>query len=213
MKQDEETDRPREEFANALTHGAGAIASIVALVILVVLAARSGDPFRITSVAIYGVTLLTLYIASTLYHAARRPVVKARLKVFDHSAIFLLIAGTYTPFTLGVLRGGWGWSLFGVVWGLAAIGITLKLFFTGRFRLVSTLAYIAMGWLAVMAAGPFMHRLQPAALAWLVAGGLAYTAGTPFYQRARFRYSHAVWHLFVLGGSICHAIAVGVQLA
>jgi hemolysin III len=132
--------------------------------------------------------------------------------VLDHSAIYLLIAGTYTPFTLGVLRGAWGWSLFGVIWGLAVAGITFKLFFTGRFRLASTLIYVGMGWLGLVAAGPLVRQLSPAALVWLVAGGLAYTAGTPFYQAGRFRYAHAVWHAFVLAGSACHVIAVAIQL-
>ena len=201
-----------EELANALTHGAGAIASVVALSILVVLAARGGDPFEIVSVAIFGATLLILYLASTLYHAARTATAKARLKVFDHCAIHLLIAGTYTPFTLGVLRGGWGWSLFGVVWGLAVAGVTFKLFFTGRFRLVSTIIYIGMGWLGLIAAGPLVREVTPLALLWLVAGGIAYTAGTPFYHANRFRYSHAVWHAFVLTGSVCHVVAVGLVL-
>ena len=201
-----------EELANALTHGARAIASVVALSILVVLAARGGDPFEIVSVAIFGATLLILYLASTLYHAARTVTAKARLKVFDHCAIYLLIAGTYTPFTLGVLRGGWGWSLFGVVWGLAVAGVTFKLFFTGRFRLVSTIIYIGMGWLGLIAAGPLVREVTPLALLWLVAGGIAYTAGTPFYHANRFRYSHAVWHAFVLTGSVCHVVAVGLVL-
>jgi hemolysin III len=201
-----------EELANALTHGVGAIASILALSILVVLAARGGDPFEIVSVAIFGATLLILYTASTLYHAARTARAKARLKVFDHCAIYLLIAGTYTPFTLGVLRGGWGWSLFGVVWGLAVAGVTFKLFFTGRFRLVSTIVYIGMGWLGLIAAGPLVREMTPLALIWLVGGGFAYTAGTPFYHSNRLRYSHAVWHAFVLTGSVCHVVAVGLIL-
>ena len=204
--------RSREEIANTITHGIGVPASIVALVILVVRAARGGEAREIVGVAIFGATLCTLYLASTLYHAARHPRVKARLKVFDHSAIYLLIAGTYTPLMIGGLRGAWGWSLFGVIWGLAMLGIGFKLVYTGRFRLVSTLVYIAMGWLALIAAVPLWRSLEPAALAWVVAGGIVYTAGTPMYQAGRFRYAHALWHLFVLGGSVCHAIAIGVQL-
>jgi hemolysin III len=185
---------------------------VIVLSVLVVLAARGGDVWEIVSVAVFGATLSLLYLASTLYHAARNPRSKARLKVFDHSAIYLLIAGTYTPFTLGVLRGAWGWSLFGVIWGLAVVGITFKLFFTGRFRLASTLIYVGMGWLGLIAAGPLIRNLNPVTLIWLVAGGLAYTAGTPFYQAGRFRYAHAVWHAFVLAGSACHVVAVATQL-
>jgi hemolysin III len=202
----------REEWANTLTHGIGAVASVVAMSVLIRLAVRGGDAWEILGAAVFGGALITLYVASTLYHAARRPHIKARLKIFDHCAIYVLIAGSYTPFMIGALRGGWGWSLLGVIWGLAAVGISFKLFFTGRFQLVSTLVYLAMGWLVVIAAGPMIQNLHPATLAWLIAGGLAYTIGTPFYQAGRFRYSHALWHLFVLGGSICHAVAVGIQI-
>ena len=202
----------REELANAVTHGVGSLASVAAFAVLVTLAARAGDVWQIVSVAVFGATLVLLYLASTLYHAARDPHTRHRLKVLDHSAIYLLIAGTYTPFTVGVLRGAWGWSLFGAVWGLAVLGITFKLFFVGRFRLLSTLVYLAMGWIALIAAGPLLRQLSPGALGWLLAGGVAYTAGTPFYHAGRFRYSHAVWHAFVLAGSACHVIAVGTQL-
>lgn len=211
MERSNRVDR-RVEFANALTHGVGACASVAALTIMVVMAARSGDAFEIVGVAIFGASLFLLYLASTLYHAASRETMRARLKVFDHCAIYLLIAGTYTPFTIGVMRGGWGWSLFGVIWGLAVAGITFKIFFTGRFRLISTLIYVGMGWIALIAAAPLVRTLSPAALFWLVAGGIAYTAGTPFYQLNRFRYSHAVWHGFVLAGSVCHVIAVGLEI-
>lgn len=199
------------ELANVLTHGVGFVASVMVLPVLVVLAARGGDPFEIVSAAIFGTTLVILYLASTLFHASEHPRIRRGLEIFDHCAIYLLIAGTYTPFTLGTLRGGWGWALFGVVWGMAVLGVVFKLFFTGRFRLFSTLVYLAMGWLCVIAAAPFLERLHPLALAWLVAGGVAYTVGTPFYQTERFRYSHAVWHGFVLLGSACHVVAVGVQ--
>jgi hemolysin III len=209
---DDELTRTNEELANTLTHGTGAVASVVALVVLVILAARGGDAWEIVSVALFGATLIALYVASTLFHAAIDPRAKARLEVFDHGAIYLLIAGTYTPFTIGVLRGGWGWSLFGVIWGLALAGIAFKVFFAGRFRLTSTLIYLAMGWLVIIAAGPMLRQLDPVTLGWLLAGGLAYTAGTPFYHTTRFRYAHAVWHVFVLAGSVCHVIAVGVQL-
>ena len=202
----------REELANAATHAAGVVASAVTLPVLIVLAARAGDVWKIVGASVFGVTLVLLYLASTLYHASRDPRARLRLRILDHCAIYLLIAGTYTPFALGALRGGWGWSLLGIVWGLAVGGIVFKLFFTGRFRLTSTIVYVAMGWLGVVAAGPLIAQLSPAALAWLVAGGIAYTAGTPFYHAARFRYAHTIWHSFVLVGSVCHAIAVGLQL-
>jgi hemolysin III len=201
-----------EEAVNAVTHGVGAAAGAIALAVLVVLAARGGDARDIVSVSIFGATLVLLYLASTLYHAARDPRTRARLKVLDHAAIYLLIAGSYTPFALGALRGGWGWSLFGVIWGLAVAGIMFKLYFTGRFRLASTLIYIGMGWLGLVAAVPLIASLSAMTLFWLVAGGLAYTAGTPFYQAGRFRYAHSVWHVFVLAGSACHVVAVALQL-
>ena len=207
----DESETRREEIANALTHGAGAVASLVGGVVLIVLAAVYGDAWKVVSSAVFSATLVLLYTASTVYHAARRPAVKARLKVFDHCAIYLLIAGTYTPFTLLGLRGGWGWSLFGVAWGLAVAGVVFKLFFTGRFPRVSTALYLAMGWMVVVAIVPMIERLSPSVLAWLVAGGLAYTAGTVFYHNRR-PYAHAIWHLFVLAGSACHFVAVAQQV-
>jgi hemolysin III len=201
-----------EEIANSLTHAAGLIASIAGTAILIVLSALNGTARHIVGSAIFGATLVLLYTASTLYHSVRSQRVKARLRVMDHCAIYLLIAGTYTPFTLVGLRGGWGWSLFGVVWGLAVAGLVFKLFTTGRFARLSTAVYLAMGWLGLVAAVPLAQRLSPVTLAWLVAGGIAYTAGTPFYHNRRIRYAHAVWHVFVLAGSVCHAIAVATQL-
>lgn len=204
--------RPREELANLLTHAVGLLASAAAAAVLVVLAALGGDPWRIVGTAVFGATVVLLYTASTLYHAARSERLKARLQVFDHCAIYLLIAGTYTPFTLVGLRGGWGWSLFGVIWGLAMAGVVFKLFFTGRFPRVSTAVYVGMGWLALVAAGPMLSRLPAATLGWLVAGGVAYTAGTAFYLSRRIPYAHAIWHLFVLAGSVFHALAVATQV-
>jgi hemolysin III len=195
-----------------VSHGVGLVGSLLAGTILIVLAALGGDAWRIVSVSVFATSLVALYTASTLYHAARRPRVRARLKVLDHAAIYLLIAGTYTPFMIGELRGGWGWSLFGVIWGLAVVGIGLKLVFTGRFRLISTAVYVAMGWLVLVGIVPVARSLDPMALAWLAAGGVAYTAGTPFYHSRRLPFAHAVWHLFVLAGSFCHIVAVGVLL-
>lgn len=202
---------PREELANGLTHGAGIIASTVGAIILIGLASEAGTT-EVVAVSVFAASLILLYSASTLYHTSGNEKARSRLKVFDHCAIYVLIAGTYTPFTLVGLRGAWGWSLFGVIWGLAAAGVVFKLFFTGRFKRVSTGIYIAMGWLIVIAAAPTVRALAPATLAWLFAGGIAYTGGTFFYHNKRIPYTHAIWHVFVLAGSVCHAIAVGLQL-
>ena len=202
------TQSPAEEFWNTLTHGVGAVAALAGGAVLITLAALYGDVWQLVSAAVFALTLILLYVASTLFHAVRGEVAKARLMVLDHCAIFLLIAGTYTPFTLGPLRGAWGWTLFGLVWGLAALGIVFKLFFTGRFRLVSTLLYLALGWMVIVAYVPMTQQLASTTLLWLVAGGLSYTAGTPFYMSRRLPFAHGIWHLFVLGGSACHFAAV-----
>lgn len=190
----------------------GVFAALVGGAALVVHASLGGDPWRIAGVSVFAFALVALYAASTAYHAARSERIKRRLKVLDHCAIYLMIAGSYTPFLLNDLRGPWGWSLFGVIWGLALAGMVFKLFFTGRFRLVSTLVYVMMGWLALVAIVPMLRNMHMVTLGWMLAGGIAYTAGTPFYHAVRMRYSHAVWHLFVLAGSVCHAIAVATQL-
>jgi hemolysin III len=202
----------REELASAWTHGLGATAALAGGAILITLAALHGDGWQLASAIVFGVALLLLYIASTLYHAIHHPVVKGRLKVFDHCAIYVLIAGTYTPFTLIGLRGPVGWWLFAAIWTLAFAGVVFKLHFTGRFKRLSTMIYIAMGWLIVVAAKPMLAALDAWTLGWLLAGGLCYTLGTVFYHRPLMRYSHAVWHLFVLGGSLCHYIAVMAQV-
>jgi hemolysin III len=201
----------REEAANVATHAAGLVASIVGVVVLVYLGVVRGEVLHVASAGLYGATLVALYAASTLYHAFREPGVKRVLRVLDHCAIYLLIAGTYTPFVLVGLGGGWGWALFGVVWAMAAAGIVFKVFATGRFAVASTAAYVAMGWLGVVAIGPLVRSLPGAALAWLLAGGVAYTAGTFFYHR-KIPYSHALWHVFVLAGSICHFVAIGLYV-
>lgn len=198
----------REEVANALTHGLGAVAALAAGAVLITLVALHGDGWQLAGTIVFCAALLLLYVASTLYHAIPHPVAKARLKVFDHCAIYVLIAGTYTPFTLIGLRGAWGWSLFAVIWTLAVAGVVFKLFFTGRFKLLSTLIYIAMGWLVLVAIVPMTRALDAWALGWLFAGGLAYTAGTFFYMSRRIPYAHTVWHSFVIGGSTCHFLAV-----
>lgn len=203
----------REELANTLTHGAGALLSLIAGVGLIALSAGTGDPWRIVGAAVFSLALVLLYTASAVYHGAPGGPAKFRLEILDHCAIFLLIAGTYTPFTLVSLRGPWGWSLFGVVWGLALAGVILKLIFATRFKLLSTMIYIGMGWLVVVAAGPLMQALPPSTLALLVAGGVAYTAGTIFYHNQRLPFAHAIWHLFVIAGSVCHFLAVGAVVA
>ncbi|MDR7133725.1 hemolysin III [Lysobacter niastensis] len=202
----------REEFANALTHGLGATAALAGGAVLITLAALYGDGWQLASAIVFGTSLLLLYLASTLYHAVQHPVVKGRLKVFDHCAIYLLIAGTYTPFTLIGLRGPWGWSLFAAIWSLALAGVVFKLFYTGRFKLLSTGIYIAMGWLVIVAIKPLLGALDGWTLGWMFAGGAFYTLGTVFYHRPSLPYSHAIWHLFVLGGSVCHYVAVMAQV-
>lgn len=202
----------REELVNAITHGVGVVASLVGGAVLVTLAAMFGDGRSLASAIVFVTTLVLLYTASTLYHAFRQEHIKARLKILDHCAIFMLIAGTYTPFTLIALQGGWGWWMFGIIWSLAVMGIVFKLFFTGRFKRLSTLIYIAMGWLVVVAIGPLVEALPGWTLAWLFAGGIAYTAGTFFYHRPGLRYAHAIWHLFVLAGSVMHFTAVAMHV-
>ena len=197
-----------EELANAITHGVGLALSLVAAPVLIVSAAATSDPWRIVAASIYAATLIALYLASTLYHSARRPDVKALLRRVDHAAIYLLIAGTYTPFTLVTLRGPWGWTLFGVVWALAIAGVLLKSRFGARLPTLSTIVYLAMGWMIVLAIRPLMHAVSPAGLAWLALGGALYTGGVVFYVWERIRFGHAVWHLFVIGGSVAHFAAV-----
>lgn len=197
-----------EELANALTHGLGLVASLVAGPVLLLAAVSRGDTWQILGCSVFVVSLLTLYTASTLYHALPSSPAKQVLQILDHSAIYLLIAGTYTPFTLGVLRGAWGWSLFGVVWGLAATGILFKSVFGLRFPRTSTALYLAMGWLALLAVRPLRATIPQAGLDLLLIGGLLYTVGVIFFAWERPRYNHFVWHLFVLGGSTCHFLAV-----
>lgn len=198
----------REELANSLTHGLGVALSIAGLVLMVVFSSRFGDAWHVVSTAIFGATLVLLYTSSTLYHSFRGERIKQVLQKIDHAAIFLLIAGSYTPFVLVTLRGPWGWSLFGVVWGLAIVGVALKFWHAGRFRLVSTLIYIGMGWLVLVAFNPLSAALPAGGLRLLIAGGLCYTGGAAFYLWKSLPYQHALWHLFVMAGSACHWAAV-----
>jgi hemolysin III len=201
-------EEPREERVNSALHGLGAALALAGLSVMVVRAACHGDAWQVVAVAIFGASLFLLYLASALYHGAVRPRAKAVLEILDHSAIYLLIAGTYTPFALVSLRGPLGWTIFGIAWAMAVGGIVMQVAFPGRYRGLMTLLYIVMGWLAVPAAKPLMAMLPGAALAWVVGGGLFYTLGVYFYYRKRFPFSHAVWHLFVLAGSLCHFIAI-----
>ncbi|HRQ67017.1 MAG TPA: hemolysin III family protein [Candidatus Syntrophosphaera sp.] len=197
-----------EEIANSITHGTGVGLSIAALVILVVFAARKGDTWKIASFSVYGATLIILYLASTLYHAITHPGLKRFFRVLDHCSIFLLIAGTYTPVTIGVMRGAWGWTLFGVIWALAIVGINLKIFALDRRKKLSLLIYLLMGWMIVIAVKPLLSYLEPASLIWLFVGGACYTLGIIFFVLKKLPFAHSVWHLFVLGGSICHFFAM-----
>ena len=208
MTTEERSQTLREEFANALTHGAGLVASILGLPLLVAMAMTHGTLRQVIACSVFATTLVLLYAASTAYHAL--PVSRAKhvLRVLDHVAIYLLIAGTYTPFMLGVLHGAWGWTLLAMIWTLAGIGILHKTLFGFRFPRISTLMYLGMGWLAVVAAGPLSRALPPMGLAWLVAGGLCYTVGVLLYVRGHLPYRHTLWHLFVLAGSVCHYVAV-----
>jgi hemolysin III len=197
-----------EEIANSVTHGIGAGLSVAGLTLLVALAAIYGDVWRVVSFSIYGSSLVLLYLASTLYHSIQHPKVKRVLRIFDHSAIYLLIAGTYTPFTLVSMRGPWGWTLFGIVWGLALMGIAFKTVFIGRYEKLATAAYVLMGWLVVAAFKEMLVTIPTGGVIWLVVGGVLYTLGVIFYAWQKLPYNHAIWHLFVLGGSICHFFAI-----
>jgi hemolysin III len=197
----------RVELANSLTHGIGTALAIAALVIMVVFAALKGTARHVVGASLFGSCLVVLYAMSTLYHAFRGPRVKKVFHILDHAAIFLLIAGTYTPYCLA-MKGGWGWTLFGIVWGLAALGITFKAVFGPRLQWLSTLVYIAMGWIVLIALGPLGRSFEKYALVTLFGGGAFYTAGVIFYLWRSLTYHHAIWHVFVILGSACHVISV-----
>jgi hemolysin III len=199
---------PKEEKFNVISHALGLVLSIVALVLLVVFASLEGTAWHIVSFSIYGASLIVLYSASTFYHYAQSPKLRQRLNIFDHAAIYILIAGTYTPFTLVVLKGWVGWTIFGVSWGLAFIGVILKIFYTGKYDKISTIAYVLMGWVIVFAIKPLVNSLPIEGLFWLLSGGISYTVGAVLYSIKRIKYNHAIFHIFVLLGSFCHFIAI-----
>ncbi len=197
-----------EEIANAITHGIGAVLSIVALVLLIVFSAMYGTPLHVVSFTIYGVTMLMLYVSSTMLHSLPNGKLKNLFEIFDHASIYLFIAGSYTPILFIVVQGALGWTLFGIIWGLATIGIVFKVFFVKKFLFLSTIFYIGMGWLAVFAMKPMVDHLPHVGIALLIAGGLCYTIGTIFYVWRLFKYHHAVWHTFVLAGSVLHFLMI-----
>lgn len=197
-----------EEKLNVLSHGLGLLLSIPGLILLLVKASTTGEPMHLFSFGVFGCSMILLYAASTFYHRARNPRRRFRLKILDHASIYILIAGTYTPFALVTLHGRTGWILFSVVWGLALIGIVLKLFFTGRFKVLSTIMYVMMGWVLIFAINPMMENLSTEGLYWILAGGIAYTVGAILYSVNRIPYNHAIFHLFVLLGTFSHFMAV-----
>jgi hemolysin III len=199
---------PTEEKINIYSHALGLLLSSAALLLLLIRASQHGNAWHIVSFGIFGLSLIALYAASTAYHSATKPSLRARLRIIDHATIYILIAGSYTPFALITLSGPVGWTIFSVSWGMAISGVILKLFFTGRFNLVSTLMYVFMGWMIVFAVKPLIASFPTAGIYWLVAGGLSYTAGAIIYSIRKVPLNHAIFHLFVLGGSICHFVAV-----
>ena len=198
----------REEQLNVFTHGLGLILSIVALVVLVRHAIDSGTTRHIVSFTIFGASLILLYSASTFYHYTQSPSLRKKLNILDHSAIYVLIAGTYTPFTLVTLKGWLGWTLFGITWGIALIGIFFKLFYTGRYDKISTISYVLMGWIIIFAIKPLIENLPIQGLYWLLTGGIFYSVGAVLYSIKKIRFNHAIFHVFVLLGSFSHFMAI-----
>ena len=198
----------RAEFLNALTHGVGALLSLIGGVTLITMASLWGSKWQLISAIVFSLSLIGLYTSSTLYHSTHEPKAKGRLQILDHCMIYVLIAGSYTPFTLIAMREDGGWLIFGITWTLAFIGIIFKLFYTGRFEVLSTLIYLGMGWLVIFAAGPMLRNVGTVELIWLGIGGFFYSFGTIFYLMDRIKHNHAIWHGFVLAGSASHFIAI-----
>lgn len=199
----------REEISNSISHGVGLVAALAGTPFLITHALRNGDVGFVVGASLFSVSMILLYLASTLYHAWPIGKAKRRFRIIEHSAIFILIAGTYTPLTLGVLRGAFGWTLFGVIWGLAIAGVTLKAFYKTAHPILSTGLYLLMGWLIVIAVVPLFAKMSTAGLFWLIAGGLSYTAGVAFFATdSQLKYGHLIWHLFVIAGTTCHYFMV-----
>lgn len=203
----------KEEIFSSITHGIGAVLSIAALVVLAYFAGTKGDVWRVVSFSIYGFTLFFLYLSSTLYHSILIEKAKKVFRVFDHVSIYLLIAGSYTPITLIAMRGAWGWTIFGVIWGLALLGIVLNIISIEKTKIVSTVLYVLMGWLIIIAVKPMLQMVPAGLFVWLLAGGILYTLGIIFYACRRIPFNHGIWHLFVLGGSIMHYLGLLFYLA
>lgn len=199
---------PREEIANTISHGLALVLALVAVPVLVLSAMRAGDVRFLIGVSVFGATMVLLYLASTLYHSTTHEAAKQLFRLFDHTAIFLLIAGSYTPFALGVLRGPWGWSMLAAVWTLAIVGITLKIITRTRHSRICIVLYVLMGWLAVVAVKPILALIPVPGILLILAGGIAYTGGLAFFAAHRIRYHHFIWHLFVIAGTVCHYFAV-----
>jgi hemolysin III len=199
---------PAEERINIITHGLGIPLSIIALILLIPNALVNGDRLDLISSIIFGVSLVMVYAASTFFHSTKSPKLRRRFNIFDHASIYVLIAGTYTPFTLTTLEGRIGWTLFGVVWSLAGIGIIFKIFYIGKYKVLSTLFYVMMGWLIIGAIKPLMANLPHYGLLWLLAGGISYTIGAILYSNRKIKFNHAIFHIFVLLGSFCHFMAI-----
>jgi hemolysin III len=208
MTSAETQESRREEVANSISHGVGFVLAVAGAPLLIATAIRRGTLADVVAVSVFAASMALLYLSSTIYHALPPGRTKNAFHVLDHAAIYLLIAGTYTPFTLGVLKGGWGWTLFGLVWGLAALGVLLKVFAGIRWHGISTAVYVGMGWLIIIAAKPLWNSLPLAGLIWLFGGGVAYTSGVYFYLKKNMRYGHLVWHLFVVAGTGCHFVAI-----
>jgi len=208
MTSPETQESRREEVANSVSHGLGFVLAVAGAPLLIATAIRRGTLADVVAVSVFAASMALLYLSSTIYHALPPGRTKNAFHVLDHAAIYLLIAGTYTPFTLGVLKGGWGWTLFGLVWGLAALGVLMKVFAGIRWNGISTAVYVGMGWLIIIAAKPLWESLPLAGLIWLFAGGIAYTSGVYFYLKKNMRYGHLVWHLFVVAGTGCHFVAI-----
>lgn len=199
---------PKEEKINIWSHFIGLVLSILALTLMVVKTSLYEDVWHIVSFSIYGGSMVLLYLASTLYHSAKAPKIRHRLNIFDHAAIYVLIAGTYTPFTLVTLKGTMGWIVFGIIWGAALIGVVLKLFFIGKYDKLSTIMYVVMGWVMLIAIKPLVENLSKEGLFWLALGGVSYTIGAIYYSRDKMPYNHAVFHVFVLLGSFFHFVSI-----